>query len=99
MFWTHKEHNNFQKYLARFQELLNQLPNTHPDNNDILYKFVDGLTKEFAYAVRREKCTTLNKAILVCNDLDSLNKKFEENTKKETFEKINIYNEIFFYIL
>ena len=93
LFHLKMEHNNFQKYLARFQELLNQLPNTHPDNNDILYKFVDGLTKEFAYAVRREKCTTLNKAILVCNDLDSLNKKFEENTKKETvnFVKPNTY--------
>jgi hemerythrin-like domain-containing protein len=62
------EHNNFQKYLARFQELLNQLPNTNPNNNDILYNFIDGLKKEFAYSVRREKCTSLNKAILVCND-------------------------------
>ncbi len=89
LFHLKMEHNNFQKYLARFQEFLNQLPNTKPDNNDLLYKFVDGLTKELANAVRREKCTTLNIAILVCKDLDSLNKKFDENTKKETvnFEK------------
>ena len=35
------ENNNFQKYLATFLELLNQLPNLSPD--EILFKFTDGV--------------------------------------------------------
>ena len=34
------ENNNFQKYLATFLELLNQLPNLSQD--EILFKFTDG---------------------------------------------------------
>ena len=44
-----------------------------------------------AFAVRREKCNTLNKAIEVCNDLDCLSKNFNESE----IETVNYNNTLY----
>jgi hypothetical protein len=75
--------SSFPKYLQRFQELINQLPSLGNDPQNILDKFTDGLAKEFAFAVRREKCETLNQAIEVCNDLSCLTSNYNETNKHE----------------
>ena len=62
-FFHFKMADSFPKYLTSFQELLNQMTDHSGDDTDILYKFTDGLTKEYALAVRRDKCETLNEAI------------------------------------
>lgn len=74
---------SFPKYLQKFQELINQLPSLANDPQNILDKFTDGLAKEYAFAVRREKCETLNQAIEVCNDLSCLTNNYNDNNKNE----------------
>ena len=74
---------SFPKYLQKFQELINQLPSLANDPQNILDKFTDGLVKEYAFAVRREKCETLNQAIEVCNDLSCLTNNYNDNNKNE----------------
>ena len=78
-FFHLKMTDSFSKYLTRFQELLNQMTDHSGDDTDILYKFTDGLTKEYALAVRRDKCETLNEAIKVCQDIDCLSRNFNYN--------------------
>jgi hypothetical protein len=75
--------NIFPRYFAKFHELLNQLPSLTYDNQTVLDKFTDGLTKEMAFHVKREKCQTLNQAIEICNDLHCL------TTNDDKIEKIN----------
>jgi hypothetical protein len=77
--------NSFPRYLAKFHELLNQLPSLTYDNQTILDKFTDGLTKEMAFHVKREKCQTLNQAIEICNDLHCLT-----TNNDDKIEKINL---------
>ena len=82
-FFHLKMDSGFPKYLQRFQELINQLPSLGNDPQNILDKFTDGLAKEYAFAVRREKCETLNQAIEVCNDLSCLTSNYNETNKHE----------------
>ena len=78
---------SFSKYLARFQELLNQMSTYDENDTDILYKFTDGLVKEYALAVRRDRCETLQDAIKVCQDIDCLSKDY--NTIGQSHESLN----------
>ena len=85
--------DSFPKYLTRFQELLNQMTDHSGDDTDILYKFTDGLTKEYALAVRRDKCETLNEAIKVCQDIDCLSRNFNDNGHiQESVNKVKRIN-------
>jgi hypothetical protein len=81
--------NSFPRYLAKFHELLNQLPSLTYDNQTILDKFTDGLTKEMAFHVRREKCQTLNQAIEICNDLHCLTTNNDDKIEKINFVRTN----------
>ena len=75
-FFNLKMENSFPKYLMRFQELLNQIPNLSGNDIEVVYKFTDGLTKDYAFAVRRDKCETLSQAIKVCQDFDCLSRNY-----------------------
>ena len=66
--------NNFPKYLQKFQELLNQMPSLTENNTEVLFKYIDGLSANYQFACRREKCVTQNEAIECCQTLDSINK-------------------------
>jgi hypothetical protein len=81
--------NSFPKYLAKFQELLNQLPSLTYDNQTVLDKFTDGLSKEMAFHVKREKCESLNHAIEICNDLNCLSLNDDDRNEKINFTKTN----------
>ena len=92
-FFHLKMTDSFPKYLTRFQELLNQMTDHSGDDTDILYKFTDGLTKEYALAVRRDKCETLNEAIKVCQDIDCLSRNFNDNGHiQESVNKVKRIN-------
>ncbi len=86
-FFHLKMTDSFPKYLARFQELLNQMTVYSDNDTEILYKFTDGLVKEYALAVRRDKCETLTEAIKVCQDIDCLSRDY--NTINQNNESIN----------
>ena len=86
-FFHLKMTESFSKYLARFQELLNQMSTYDENDTDILYKFTDGLVKEYALAVRRDRCETLQDAIKVCQDIDCLSKDY--NTIGQSHESLN----------
>lgn len=81
--------NSFPKYLAKFHELLNQLPSLTYDNQTILDKFTDGLTKEMAFHVKREKCQTLNQVIEICNDWHCLTTNNDDKIEKINFVRTN----------
>ena len=87
-----KMENSFSKYLARFQELLNQSTTLSRDSLEVLFKFTDGLSEKFAYAVRREKCSNLNSAIEVCQDLDCLERNFRSEGQSESINTIKRVN-------
>jgi len=89
-----KMEGSFPRYLARFQELLNQLPDIAARENDVLTMFTDGLAKEFAFEVRRSKCRTMNEAIQVCQDLDCLSRPFGDHDKNK--EAVNLVKKVNF---
>ena len=78
-FFNLKMENSFPKYLSKFQELLNQIPSMSENDIEVVFKFTDGLSKEYAFAVRRDKCETLSHAIEVCQDLDCLSRSHGKN--------------------
>jgi hypothetical protein len=93
-FYHLKMTDSFSKYLARFQELLNQMTNGNEADNetDILYKFTDGLVKEYALAVRRDKnVRNLNDAIKICQDIDCLSRN-DINQHNESINKVKRIN-------
>ncbi len=87
-FFHLKMENNFPKYLQKFQELLNQMPSLTENNTEVLFKFIDGLSANYQFACRREKCETLNEAIECCQTLDSINKDYHDHGKNETINYI-----------
>jgi hypothetical protein len=82
---------SFQKYLQKFQEILNQLPSYSNKSQEVLDKFTDGFTKGFAFAVRGEKCESFNESIEICQDLDCLSISYTDhsNTESINFTKTN----------
>ena len=90
-----KMEGSFPKYLARFQELVNQIPDLAGKETDVLVKFTDGLTKDYAFAVRRDKSKTLNQAIGVCQDLDCVTKSYNEHDRKEK-DSVNMLKKVNF---
>ena len=92
-FFHLKMTDSFPKYLARFQELLNQMTIYSENDIEILYKFTDGLVKEYALAVRRDKCETLTEAIKVCQDIECLSNNYNTvNHGNESLNKVNKIN-------
>jgi hypothetical protein len=90
-----KMEGSFPRYLARFQELLNQLPDIAARENDVVTMFTDGLAKEFAFEVRRNKSRTMNEAIQVCQDLDCLSRSSNDHDKKDK-EAVNLVKKVNF---
>ena len=88
-FFHLKMETSFPRYLAKFHELLNQLPSLTYDNQTVLDRFTDGLSKEMAFHVKREKCKTLNQAIEICNDLNCLTLNDEGKNEKINFTRTN----------
>ena len=54
----------------------NQIPNLSGKDIEVIYKFTDCLTKDYAFAVIRDKCETLSQAIEVCQDFDCLSRNY-----------------------
>jgi transcriptional regulator of heat shock response len=71
-FFHLKMENSFQRYLTKFQELLNQIPSLTAESEEVHCRFIDGLTPIYAMEVRKAKCKTLNEMIAICNDYSYL---------------------------
>jgi hypothetical protein len=75
--------DSFDKYLRRFQELINLIPGLSKE--DEMANFIDGLAENYKFEVLSKKCETLNEAIEIASNLDfcSKNQAIEVNRIKK----------------
>ena len=80
--------DSFQRYLNKFQDIINQLPNMSLDEQYVA--FVDGLSDTYKHEVMRNpSCKTLTEAIRITSDYD-----FCMNANKKEGVSVNYINKL-----
>ena len=83
--------DGFQRYLSKFQELVNQLPNMSED--ELYVAFLDGLADSYKHEVMRNpNCRTLNEAVRIASDYDFCMSSANASRKEINLNSMNRVN-------
>jgi hypothetical protein len=81
-----KEGDSYDKYLYEFRALINQIPKSMLGDQDRYTCFVSGLKHKTRIEIFRSKCTSLEEAIFLSNQLNS-----ERNIDRVPNGQINVF--------
>ncbi|MFY8213617.1 MAG: hypothetical protein ACOVKJ_04090, partial [Flavobacterium sp.] len=86
-----KQTEGFPKYLKKFQELSNQLPDA--TERKLFLEFMDGLIDNYKHEVLKNRnCNTVAEAIRIVSDLDFCISPEKKNKVEMNMVKVNNYN-------
>ena len=89
-----RQSDGFPRYLSKFQELTNQLPNMSQD--DLYISFLDGLADSHKHEVMRNpNCKTLSDAIKIVSDYDFCMSTNSSGRKEVNLNSVNRVNKNF----